>query len=192
MSQEDGCRRRVLRQCRDVRSALGPKPYADEIECFVPDRQPRSRVLQSLHAVSSQRRRHIVIVIVVAQDAEHAVRRGEWSECLGRWIHVVPITPRDVVAAKDDEIGRFGHQGCHGAGDIVVRDEETAVSVCDEADAESRKRQRQSGDRNGRARNLQVMAFVRVTVRAGTGECAGAGDERALEERAAGDRHRLL
>ena len=36
------------------------------------------------------------------------------------------------------------------------------------------------------------VALVGVAVRAGAGERAGAGDERTLQDRAAGDRHTLL
>ena len=42
---------------------------------FVPDAQLRARVAQHLRAAGAQRRRHVVIVVMVAEDREHSVRR---------------------------------------------------------------------------------------------------------------------
>ena len=43
----------------------------------------RPRVLQHLDAVLRQRRRHVVIVVVIAENGEDAVRRGERRERFG-------------------------------------------------------------------------------------------------------------
>ena len=42
---------------------------------FAANREPRARVLQDLDAVLRERHRHVVIVVVVAEDREHALRR---------------------------------------------------------------------------------------------------------------------
>ena len=54
---------------------------------------PRARVLQHLHAVSSKRRRHVVIVVVIAEDAEHAMRRGQRRQRVGGRADEVAIAP---------------------------------------------------------------------------------------------------
>ena len=71
-------------------------------------------------------------------------------------------------------------------------DEEAAMGVGDEAEAEPGEGGRQSSHRKGRARDLERVPLVGVAVRAGAGERAGARDQRTLQDRAAGHRHTLL
>ena len=82
----------------------------DQIDRLVPDRQPGARILQHLHAVAGERGRHVVVVVVVAEDAEHAVWRGERRERVGGRVDVVAIAAGDVVAAEHDQIRLLGHQ----------------------------------------------------------------------------------
>jgi hypothetical protein len=76
-----------------------------------------------------------VIVIVVAQDREYAVRGRQWRERVGGWADEAPISPRHIVAAKNDEVRRLVHQQSHGAIDHLVRDRVAAMQVGDQSNA---------------------------------------------------------
>ena len=84
-------------------------------------------------------------------------RMSTWS---GGRLHVVPIAPGHVIAAKNDQVGTLGHQHRHRRRDQFMRDRLAAMDVREQANAQSAERLRQSGDREGRARQLQLMAFV--------------------------------
>ena len=51
-----------------------------------------------------------MVVVVVAEDGEDAVRRREPGERLGGGLDEVAIAPGHVVAAEDDEVRPLGHQ----------------------------------------------------------------------------------
>ena len=101
-------RRRAARgRCRD---APGPVADAGEVERLAADREARARVTQHGEAFRGQRRRHVAIVVVIAEHREHAVRRRQRRERVGRRLHEPPVAPGDVVAAEHDEVGRFRHE----------------------------------------------------------------------------------
>jgi hypothetical protein len=79
-----------------------------------------SRVAQDGEALRRERRRHVPLVIVVAEDGNDTVRGGQRRECLGSGRHVAPIAPRHVVAAQDDQVRLFRHDDPHGRGDHLV------------------------------------------------------------------------
>ena len=83
MREEHGHRGRAFRQLREIGWPLGPEPDADQIDNLVVDREAGPRVFQHLHAVSDERGRHVVIVVVVAEDREHPILRGQRRERIG-------------------------------------------------------------------------------------------------------------
>ncbi len=83
VSQQYGYGCGVAGEIGDVDLALRPESDADEIDRLAFDPHPRTRILQHLHAVLDKGRRHLVIVIVVAENAEYAVRRRERGQRLG-------------------------------------------------------------------------------------------------------------
>ena len=97
---------------------------------------------------------------MIAEDAEHTVGGGERLEGFRGRLHVVAVSPRDVVAAEDDEIGPLVHQAGGRTGDVFVRDPVAAVNVGDEPDAQSGQRGRQAEDGHGLARDLERVALV--------------------------------
>ena len=75
-------------------------------------------------------------------------------------LHVAVIAPRDVVAAEHDEIGPLRHQHVDGGRHQLVRHRLAAMEVGQHAEAQPAQRLRQPGDRKGRPRQLEMMAFV--------------------------------
>ena len=62
-----------------------------------------------------QRRRHVAVVVVVAEDGEDAVRRVQRRQQLGDRLDERAIAERDVVAAEHDQIGRRAMRQLHRA-----------------------------------------------------------------------------
>ena len=75
---------------------------------------------------------------------------------------------------------------------VFVGHPAAAVHVGDEADAQPGQRRRQAGDWHGGARHAEFVARHGISVRGRAGQAAGAGSEQGLEDRAAGDGHRLV
>src|SRR5207245_1319114 len=105
--QHDGAGR-AANQRRDVGASPGPESNADEIDRFPFHHHARARIFQHLDAARRQGVGHVMVVVVIAQDAEDAVSRGERLERVGRRPYVLMIAaaaPCDVVASEDDQIG---------------------------------------------------------------------------------------
>ena len=51
-----------------------------------------------------ERRRHVAVVVVVAEDREDAVRRVQRRQQLGNGFNERPVAERHIVAAEDDEV----------------------------------------------------------------------------------------
>ena len=81
--QQDDEAGRAAHDGGDVVASLRPEADSHQIDGFALDRDARSGVLQHLDAAAHQRSRHVVVVIVVAEDAEHAVRSRERAQRLG-------------------------------------------------------------------------------------------------------------
>ena len=124
---------------------------------------------------------------MVAQDAEHAVRRAERRERVGRRADVAVIlrAPADVVAAQHDEIGTFGHQRRDGPRDVLVRDPDASMDVGEETDPKPRERRRQAGHAHGRARDGEFVTADRESVAGGADAGAGRSKRQRPERRAA-------
>jgi hypothetical protein len=91
-----------------------------------------------------------VVVVMIAENAENALRRGERCQRRSRRFDVASVlrSPADVVAAEHDEVRTFGHHGRDGPRHVVVRDPDASVNVGEETDA-------QAGERGGKARNRE-------------------------------------
>ena len=121
-------------------------------------------------AVLRERRRHFVIVVVIAEDGEDT----RWVPTAARapsaaGADVLPVAPRDVVAAEDDQIRPFGHDRRHRVADIVVRHPAAAMDVGQQPDAQAGQRRRKAGDADRLPASPQLMAGVEKTVRARSG-----------------------
>ena len=121
----------------------------------------RARVLEDLHAVLRERRRHLVVVVVIAEDREDAVRRRQRRQRVGGRADVLPIAPRHVIAAEDDQIRPFLHQHRHGVRDVLVRDPAAAMDVGEQADPKSAEGRGKARHTDGFPRDPQLMALVR-------------------------------
>ena len=73
--QQDGHWCGVAGEIGNVDLAFRPESDADDIDRLAFDPQSRARVLQHLDAVLSQGRRHLVIVVVIAENSKHTMRR---------------------------------------------------------------------------------------------------------------------
>ena len=133
-----------------------------------------------------------MVVVVIAQHGEHAERRGDPLERFGRRADVLPVSPGDVIAAKHHEIGPFVHQHRDRANDVVVRHPAAAVHVGQKTDAQSAERWRQARHRNGGGGELELVASVQKSVRAGSCNRADARRGERAKDRPASHRHTLL
>jgi hypothetical protein len=74
--REQNRHRRAAAEDRgDVHLAFRPEADAGEVHSFAANRQPRTRILQYLNAAARQRRGQIMVIVVIAEDSEHAIRR---------------------------------------------------------------------------------------------------------------------
>jgi hypothetical protein len=145
-----------------------------------------------LNTARGQRRRHVVIVVVVAEDAVHAVGRRERCEAFCRPLDVLPVAPGDIVAAEHDEVWSFVHQPRHRLRHVLVRNPEAAMDVGEEADSEAVEGRRKTGHGHVRSRDQELVTLVQVAVRAEPGHGARRGCCECLEDSAPADRHRLI
>ena len=83
VGQQDDRAGRATHERGDITPASGPVSDADQFEGLVVDHDARARVPENLHAVRRERGRHVVIVVVIAEDAVHAVRRRQRIEGFG-------------------------------------------------------------------------------------------------------------
>ena len=141
--QKDRRWRGAAREGGDVAGARRPVSNPDEIERLAADRETCPRVLQDLDPARGHRRRHVPIVVMVAEHAEHAVRRRQRAHRVGRRFDEVAVAlggvvsaPGDVVAAEHDEIRPFGHEQAGGRDDQLVRHDRAAVQIGHETDPE--------------------------------------------------------
>ena len=77
---------------------------------LVSDREAGAGVAKHLDAATRERRGHVVIVVVIAEDAEDAERSGQRRERFRGGLDEIAIAPRDVVAAEHDEFRPLGHE----------------------------------------------------------------------------------
>ena len=99
-------------------------------------------ILQDRDAFPRQRRRHLAIVVVVAENGEDAIRRSQRREELGNRPHEVSIAIGHVVAAEDNEIRIRRQRQLDGARDILRGDDAAVVNVGEERDAQTVERGR--------------------------------------------------
>jgi hypothetical protein len=185
--EQDGRTVRAAGKRGDVEGTLGPETNADEVQRFAVDRQPGAGVFQHLDAVSRQRCADVVVVVVVAEDAEDTVGGREGGERLSGRHDVLTIAPGHVVAAEHDEIRPFVHQGRDRARDVVVRHEAAAMHVGDQANAQSRQRRRQAVHRDILSRDFERMPAVDVAVRSSSSNSGHASAKEALQHRSPTD-----
>src|SRR5439155_27103412 len=74
--------------------------------------------------------------------------------------------------------------------DIFVRDPAAAVDIGDQPDPQARERCREIDHGHRDARDLELVSFVRVAVRAGPRDGSDAGREERFQDGAPTDRHR--
>ena len=148
-----------------------------------------SRVLEHLDVALRERGRHRAVVVVVAEDREDAVRRTKRRQRVGGRLDVVAIGPRDVIAAKHDDVGMLPHQGRHGVRHIVMGYPPAPVDVREEADSKSGERRRKIHDANGLASQRKRVTAVQKAVRADAGERPNTAAGESFEHRPATDSH---
>ena len=112
---------------------------------------------------SVKRRRHVPLVVVVAEHGKDAEGSGQPGERLGRRLDEPVIAVGHVVAADDDEVGLVGHDEVDRAGDHLVGDRRAAMKIGEEADAKAGKRRRASRRRRASARSPRCGGARRGT-----------------------------
>ena len=129
---------------------------------------------------------------MVAENREDAVRRGEWREQLRDGTNVVAVAPRDVVAAKHDEIRARRADEINCRADVIGGHHRAVVNVGDESDAQAVECRRESRDGKRHLGGADMMALVGDAVRAGSGDGADRRRDHALERCAPGEEHTRL
>ena len=82
-----------------------PEAQSGQLEPLAADVELRPRVFQHLDAAPRQRRRHVAVVVVVAEDGKDAMRRVQRRQQFGDRLDERAIAERHVVAAEHDQIG---------------------------------------------------------------------------------------
>lgn len=147
-----------------VRTA-GPEPDARDVEALAADGQRGALVAQYGEALGRERRRHLAVIVVIAQNGERAMGRlGERREALGHRADEAAIAVGDVIAAEYDEIRLGGGQAIDGVRDVGRRDGTAVMDVGKQADAQAVEGRRQSGNRHLRPGGRELMSLVRDAV----------------------------
>ena len=104
----------------------------------------RPCVGEDLDAPRRERGRHHALVVMVAENGENAVGRGERRERVGDVVDVGPILPRHVITAEHDEVGLLQAHEPDRAIDVLARHREAPVQVGHQANAQTRQCVRQT------------------------------------------------
>ena len=103
-----------------------------------------------------------------------------------------PISPRHVITAEDNQVGRRGGEQIDGRRYIVGGDHRAVVDVGDEADADPVVRGGESGYGQRRGGDADSMPFEGDAVGAGSSQRTNGRGDDALEGRAPSERHTRL
>ena len=174
VGQQNRRGRRIVDEWSDVHLTFRPKSQAHDIDVLIPDRDPRAGITKHLDATSRESSRHVVIVVVVSQNAEDPLRSGQRRQRVGGGLHEFSISPRDIVAAENDELRPLGHQHADGRRDVVVRNPPAAMDVGQKTDAQTVQGGGQAMNGNGDSRDLEFVATVEESVRSGAGDSSRA------------------
>ena len=181
VSQEQRGRSGPLQHLHDVRHAPRPEADADDVDGFVADGDGRALILQHREAPPRQCRRHVSIVVVVAEDGERTVRRRrQRRQQLGDRLDERAIAVGDVVAAEHRQIGPRIGEKTDRARHMVGRHRVAVMNVGDEPDAQPVERGRQAGDRHVLIDADDPMTLVGGAVR----ERSGGGADGRCDHRA--------
>jgi hypothetical protein len=135
--EQDQCSGSTAGNRGDVAGAASPEPNTREFERLFPDCQSRPCITEDRDAVAAQRGRHVVVVIMIAQDGKNAVWRRESAERVRGRVYEASITPGHVITAEDDQVGPSTHQQLDGSGHIVFRNPSASMDVGEKADAQA-------------------------------------------------------
>ena len=75
-----------------------------------------------------------MVVIMVAEDREHAVWRRKRRQGLGGTADVLPIAPRHVIAAENNQIRSFRHDQRHSSPNVFMRNPAASMDICEKTD----------------------------------------------------------
>ena len=106
MREQNGGAARAFQHTSDFSRAARPESNAREIEPLAVDRQRGALIFQHAEAARRQRRGHFALIVVIAEHRERSVRGvRQRREQLRHRRGIGAIEDRDVVAAKDDDVG---------------------------------------------------------------------------------------
>ena len=105
-----------------------------------------------------ERRRHVPVIVVIAQDGKDAKRRVQPGERLRTRPNVIPIAPCHVVATEHDQIRPLCFYQRNRAHDVASRHHFTVVEIGNEANTKAVEERAETRDWNARAKNLDLMS----------------------------------
>ncbi len=144
----------------DIGRTTGPEADAGEIDPIAANLEASTRVAQHLNVLSRERRRHVAIVVVVAEDRVDAVRRVQRRQQLRDGTDEGTIAECDVVAAEHDQIGRPGIYQLHRLDDVLARHQRAVMNVGEKADSNAVERRGQAPHGEGRFSHADAVALV--------------------------------
>jgi tyrosyl-tRNA synthetase len=173
----------------DIGGSPGPEADADQFERFVSDGKARPGILQHTDPAARKSGRHIVVVVVIAEDCEDSLRCRKSAQRLCGSAHKPSVAPGHIIAAEHDQIRLGLHQALYRDVHVFSGYPAAPVNVRKEADAQARQGGRKPGDQRVDFGHPQCMTFVEVAVAAAADDGSSARRDERLEQRAAGHDH---